>query len=235
MAAILALEEDKITNEIQIARKRAEEAEARVAEEEARARVILTAESVQARKERAIAEREREIASLKQEKDLELEGARVKRDVETLLERARANAAVRTEEGEAERVRMEAEATGRMALNRAENTLGEAVINMRLEERKLDRLPEIMAQMMKPVEKIDSIRINQISGPGGMSAGGDGVEGAFGAAMDQILGMAVRLPAMKRMGEEIGLDFDSNLAGRTADYANRIKGRSESDGQKSEP
>ncbi len=235
MAAILALEEDKITNEIQIARKRAEEAEARVAEEEARARVILTAESVQARKERAIAEREREIASLKQEKDLELEGARVKRDVETLLERARANAAVRTEEGEAERVRMEAEATGRMALNRAENTLGEAVINMRLEERKLDRLPEIMAQMMKPVEKIDSIRINQISGPGGMSTGGDGVDRAFGAAMDQILGMAVRLPAMKQMGEEIGLDFDSSLAGRTADYANRIRGKSESDRQKSKP
>ena len=43
--------------------------------------------------------------------------------------------------------------------------------------------------------------------------------------MDQILGMAVRLPAMKQMGEEIGLDFDANLAGRTADYANRIKGK----------
>ncbi|MYF89756.1 MAG: flotillin family protein, partial [Boseongicola sp. SB0676_bin_33] len=162
----------------------------------------------------------REIARLKQEKDLELEGARVQRDVETLLEKARADATVKTREGEAERARMEAEATGRMALNEAENTLGQAVINMRLEERRLDRLPEIMTQMMKPVEKIDSIRINQISGAGDPGSGVDGVDGAFGAAMDQILGMAVRLPAMKRMGEEIGLDFDSNLAGRTADYAN---------------
>ena len=51
----------------------------------------------------------------------------------------------------------------------------------------------------------------------------DCFDGAFGAAMDQILGMAVRLPAMKQMGEEIGLDFDPNIAGRTADYANRIK------------
>ena len=227
MAAILALEEDRIANEIQIARRRAEGVEARVAEEEARAKVILAAEGVQARKERAIAEREREIARLKQEKDLELEGARVKRDVETLLDKARADAAVKTKEGEAERARMEAEATGRMALNRAENTLGEAVINMRLEERKLDRLPEIMTQMMKPVEKIDSIRINQISGAGGSAAGDVGVEGAFGAAMDQILGMAVRLPAMKQMGEEIGIDFDPNLAGRTADYANRIKDKSQ--------
>ena len=227
MAAILALEEDKIANDIQIARRRAEEAEARVVEEEARAKVVLAAESVQARKERAIAERELEIARLKQETDLELEGARVQRDVETLLEKARADATVKTKEGEAERVRMEAEATGRMALNEAENTLGQAVINMRLEERRLDRLPEIMTQMMKPVEKIDSIRINQISGIADPSSGGEGVEGAFGAAMDQILGMAVRLPAMKQMGEEIGLDFDSNLAGRTADYANRIKDKSQ--------
>jgi len=235
MAAILALEEDKISNEIRIARKRAEEAEARVAEEEARARVILAAESVQARKERAIAEREREIARLRQEKDLDLESARVKRDVETLLERARAGATVKTGEGEAERARMEAEAAGRAALNKAENTLGDAVIKMRLEERRLDRLPEIMTQMMKPVEKIDSIRINQISGAGGPVSGGDGVDGAFGAAMDQILGMAVRLPTMKRMGEEIGLDFDSNLAGRTADYANRIKDGSGNDKGKSRP
>jgi flotillin len=122
---------------------------------------------------------------------------------------------------------MEAEAAGRSALNSAENTLSDAVIRMRLEERKLDRMPEIMTQMMKPVEKIDSIRINHIGGMGGEGAksGGAGADGAFGSAMDQILGMAVRLPAMKQMGEEIGLDFDVPTAGRTADYANRIKSK----------
>jgi flotillin len=121
---------------------------------------------------------------------------------------------------------MEAEAVGRTALISAENTLSDAVIRMKLEEKKLDRMPEIMTQMMKPVEKIDSIKINQISGLGGDKSGdGGGADSAFGAAMDQILGMAVRLPAMKQMGEEIGLDFDANLAGRTADYANRTKAK----------
>lgn len=231
MAAIRTLEEEKIENDILIARKRAEEAEARAEEEEARAKVILAAERVQAQKERAIAEREREIAHLKQEKELALESAKVKNDIETLLEKAKADANAKTRASEAERTRMEAEAAGRIALNKAENTLGDAVIRMRLEERKLDRLPEIMTQMMKPVEKIDSIRINQISGAGGDNGSGaaQGVDGAFGAAMDQILGMAVRLPAMKQMGEEIGLDFDSNLAGRTADYANRIKDKPKSE------
>ncbi|WP_050929690.1 flotillin domain-containing protein [Aestuariivita boseongensis] len=228
MRALLELEEAKIANDIRLAEARAKEAQAKAAEEEARAQVILAAENVQAQKERAITLREREIAKLKQERDIELEDARVKSDVSTLLARAQADASARTATANAEKAAMEAEAAGRAALNSAENTLSEAVIRMRLEERKLDKMPEIMTQMMKPVEKIDSIRINQIGGIGGGGGdGGTGVDGAFGAAMDQILGMAVRLPAMKQMGEEIGLDFDVPTAGRTADYANRIKAKDE--------
>jgi flotillin len=226
MRALLELEEAKIANDIKLAQSRAKEAEAKAEEEEARAQVILAAENVQAQKERAVTNREKEIAKLKQERDIELEDARVKSDVSTLLARAQADASARTAMANAEKSAMESEAAGRAALNTAENTLSDAVIRMRLEERKLDKMPEIMTQMMKPVEKIDSIRINQIGGSGGgVSSGGDGVDSAFGAAMDQILGMAVRLPAMKQMGEEIGMDFDVPTAGRTADYANRIKAK----------
>lgn len=227
MDALTALEEAKISNDIKLARARAGEAKAKAEEEEARALVILAAEHVQAQKERAVTEREREISHMKQARDIELEDARVKSDVSTLLARAQAEAAAKTANANAERASMEADAAGRAALNAAENTLSDAVIRMRIEERKLDRMPEIMTQMMKPVEKIESIRINQIGGMGGggTDGAGEGIDGAFGAAMDQILGMAVRLPAMKQMGEEIGLDFDPNLAGRTADYANRIKAK----------
>ena len=227
MQAMLELEEAKIANDIRLSQARAKEAKAKAEEEEARAQVILAAESVQAQKDRAVTQREREIARMKQERDIELEDARVKSDVGTLLAKAQADASAKTTAANADKAAMEAEAAGRAALNQAENTLSEAVIRMRLEERKLDKMPEIMTQMMKPVEKIDSIRINQIGGIGGGHGGstGEGVDGAFGAAMDQILGMAVRLPAMKQMGEEIGLDFDVPTAGRTADYANRIKGK----------
>lgn len=229
MRALLELEEARIANGIKLSQSRTKEAKAQAEEEEARAQVILAAESVQAQKERAVTMREKEIEKLKQDRDIELEDARVKSDVNTLLAKAQADASARTASAHAEQSAMEAEAAGRVALNSAENTLSDAVIRMRLEERKLDKMPEIMTQMMKPVEKIDSIRINQISGPGGGagSPGGDGVDSAFGAAMDQILGMAVRLPAMKQMGEEIGMDFDVPTAGRTADYANRIKAKDE--------
>jgi flotillin len=33
--------------------------------------------------------------------------------------------------------------------------------------------------------------------------------------------MSVQLPMMKKLGDEIGLDFDAQLAGRTADAAGR--------------
>ena len=186
--------------------------------------VILAAEHVQAQKERAIAERQREVARLNQQKDIELENARVKSEVDTLIAQAKADATVTSAQADAEKTRMEAEAAGRAALYSAENSLSDAVIRMRLEERKLDRMPDIMTQMMKPVEKIDSIRINQIGGLGAETTDG-GSGNAFGSALDQILGMAVRLPAMKQFGEEIGLDFDAQLAGRTADFANRIKSK----------
>lgn len=229
MAAILSLEENKIANEMQLARLRAKEAGVKAEEETSRAQILLAAESVQKQKEKAVAERDHEISLMKVEKDLAIESAKTKSASETQLTKSTADAKTVQAKATAELYRMEAEAKGRAAQITAENGLSDAVIAMRLEERKLDRMPEIMTQMMKPVEKIDSIRINQISGMGNGSGEGQpsGVDGAFGAAMDQILGMAVRLPAMKQMGEEIGVDFDANLAGRTADYANRIKEKTE--------
>ncbi len=224
MRALLALEEAKLANEIALSRKRAEEAAAKASEEEARTQLVLASEHVQSQQERAIAEREGEIAWMRQEQDLAREKARVQSDVDTVLARAEAESTATATAASAEKARMEAEAHGRTALHKAENLLSDAVIRMRLEERKLDRLPDIMTQMMKPVEKIDSIRINQIGG-GPSSGTSDASESAFGSAMEQILSMAVRLPAMKQMGADIGLDFDANLAGRTADHANRIKAK----------
>ena len=45
-------------------------------------------------------------------------------------------------------------------------------MRLQLEQHRLDRLPEIIAQMMKPAEKIDSIRIHQVTGFGGSSNAG---------------------------------------------------------------
>ena len=227
MSAILGLEEAKIENEAHLTKLRTAEFKTRAAEESARVQVVLAAEEVQARKDLAIAKREHETARARLAKELELSDLQVKSDTETLAAKTKAEADAKAKLAHAELVKAEAEAKARSTMIAAENSMDPALIAMRLEERKLDRLPEIMAQMMKPVEKIDSIKINQIGGmeAGGSANAGASVDGAFGSAMNQILNMAVRLPVMKQMGEEIGLDFDANLAGRTADYANRLNAK----------
>ena len=225
MEAILALEETKIEHAMQLAARRADEADVRATEEESRSRVVLASEAVQTDREAAVAEREKRLATIRAEKEAAVEEMRTHARTRNLIAEARAQASATETAALAEKTRLEAEADGRAAMIAADNSMSDAVIAKRIEEHRLDRLPEIMTQMMKPVEKIDSIRINQLSGAGASQApseGGRGVDSAFGAAMDQILSMAVRLPAMKQMGEDIGLDLDANLAGRTADYASRM-------------
>ncbi|WP_456391291.1 flotillin family protein, partial [Profundibacter sp.] len=179
MTAIRELEEEKIQNAVRLSEKRLAESDAKVAEELARSKVLLAQETVQTGKERAAAKREQEMSLLRIERETSDTAAKAKQEADAQLVLAQASA-------KSESLRMETEAKGRAALITAENGLSDAVIAMKLEERKLDRLPEIMTQMMKPVEKIDSIRINQISGMGGNSGDAPGIDGAFGAAMDQI-------------------------------------------------
>lgn len=228
MAAILDLEETKITDRNKLALLKINEMEVQVLEEEARAHVLITSEQTQTKRELAVATREAEVSELKLFKSSELDLARAENrsqvaDIQVGIDTQAASSLAHSNFK-----RTEAEANGRAAQIKAENTMSEIQVHRTLEELKLETMPAIYEQMMKPVEKIDSIKINQISGLSGQGGSKEASgEGAFGSAMEQILGMAVRLPAMKQMGEEIGLDFDTNLAGRTADYANRIKKKEE--------
>jgi hypothetical protein len=82
-------------------------------------------------------------------------------------------------------------------------------------------MPEIVAQMMKPAEKIDSIRIHQVSGFGGAPGAGNGGDAAarppVNQVMDSIMGMALQLPALKSIGDSIGVDFSSAIKATTGD------------------
>ena len=113
---------------------------------------------------------------------------------------------------------------------------------MQLEQYRLDRMPEIISQMMKPAEKIDSIRIHQVTGFGGSSTPGGGQGGGDGGAarapitqvMDSILGMALQLPALKSIGESIGVDLSSAM-GPASNSADPSAGGPASSGNKALP
>lgn len=225
MEAVLAVETAKIDNSIRIAAKRGEETIAEAKAEKERTRVIEAQEAVQTARDLAAAEREKALALLKAREEADVDDARTKSQVETLLAMAKAESDAAQLRAEAERHRLIAESEGRSALIEAENAQSEQILRLRLEMHKLDKLPEIAAQMVKPAEKIDSIRINHISGLGSFAGGGGEGGGAgptgFQSALDSIMGMAIGFPAIKKLGEEIGVEMDHNLGARALDAINR--------------
>ncbi len=189
--------------------------------------VVLAQEGLQTEKDKAVAERMRLLAVLRAEEAAEVDNTRTRSETDTIREQARAEADAAALKAGAQRISMLAESEGKAALIAAENGLSEAVIRMRLEKLRMDTLPVLVGQMMKPVEKIDSIRISQIGGlglgngsQGGSTAGngagpnGTGPNGGLvNQAVDGILAMALQLPAVQKLGQEIGIDIADGLGG----------------------
>ena len=62
---------------------------------------------------------------------------------------------------------------------------------------------------------IRGINIHHIGGLSGAAGGGGGDKAPVAQAMDQILNMAVQLPALKKIGEAVGMDIDESLTSLT--------------------
>jgi len=146
----------------------------------------------------------------------EVESAKAETEAAVVIKRAQADSqAVRTR-ADAERLRLLAESEGNKARLTAENTRSDSLMKLELERYRLEKMPEIISQLMKPAEKIESIRIHHVSGlgaaPGTAGSTGDAANRPpINQVMDSILGMALQLPALKSIGESIGYDFSSAL------------------------
>ena len=212
----LGVEMKKVDSAIQLAAKHVEEAKSRAQAEMARAEVVLAEEHVQTERDRAVADRSREIALKRVNEQGAVEEAKAETDASVLLRRIRAESEATRTKAEAERLRLLAQSEGERAVIEAENSQTDALIRMKLEQYRLDRLPEIVSQMMKPAEKIESIKIHQLSGFGGAVGAGGGNGDAsnktpINQVMESILGMALQLPALRSVGDSIGLDFSSAI------------------------
>ena len=110
----------------------------------------------------------------------------------------------------------------RCTYTRAQNTHTPEVIAMKLEEARLQTLPQVVERMMKPAEKIESIRINQMTGFGGASGGvGDGGDkSTINQVVDSVLSMALQLPAVQKLGDEVGMNIGDGVRG----ISNSLKG-----------
>ncbi|MCV6586729.1 MAG: SPFH domain-containing protein [Marinibacterium sp.] len=218
--------------QIIIAQKSEEESRARASADLARAEATKAMEAVTTAREVAEAERQKQIALIEAAREAEREATKVRLSAAADRDAAADRAAARREEAQAEAdavsIRAEAkqkdmlaEAEGKRAIVAAENALSADLIDMKVSLARIEAMPGIVAEMVRPAEKIESIKIHHVAGIGGASAGGSGGSGgsaagdkpAINQALDSILDMAVQLPALKKLGDELGLSMEDGVSG----------------------
>ena len=207
---------------VKMAKKRIEEAVAEADAIRAKGGEAEAEERVKTIRETAAAERDKDLALVRAAEQVEVDNARVTSEALTITSMAVAQSKAMLDRAEADRDRMLAEATGSAAMIAAQNTHTPEVIAMKLEEARLQTLPQVVERMMKPAEKIESIRINQMTGFGGASGGvGDGGDkSTINQVVDSVLSMALQLPAVQKLGDEVGMNIGDGVRG----ISNSLKG-----------
>ncbi|TAG02196.1 MAG: flotillin family protein [Betaproteobacteria bacterium] len=106
------------------------------------------------------------------------------------------------------RVRAEIEAEGLRLMNEAHNMLTPEARTSALRMRLVEKAEAIIRESVKPLERIDGIKIMHIDGLGGSSGGGEGMNG--GNFADGVVNSALRFraqaPLVDQLLREIGLE-----------------------------
>jgi uncharacterized membrane protein YqiK len=171
---------------IALHQKSLEESAARAAAESARMHAIEAAERVVTVRESEIAKRRKTVEVLLAEKQAE----------ETRIA------------AEAERVRAAVEAEAQRMLNEAENVLTDQARYSLFRRKLLDRIEGIVRESVKPMEKIEGIRILQVDGLNGNGAGNGG-RSATDEVIDSALRYRVQAPLIDSILSDIGVEGGS--------------------------
>lgn len=223
-----ALEEAKQRRNIAVSTTSQEESKAQAEADQARAEAVAAAEAIVTARAIATAQREKQVALLQAQKvskirteDLvahaQAQAQAAVEQARSTLAKANAKAEVNKLRLESQRARLSIEANARRELNEADNLLSSEIVALKAELAKLDALPKVVAEMVKPAEKINSVNIHHVSGlgGGGSHGGGDPSKPVVNQALDSVMEMAVQLPALKKLGEELGMSMDKGLSGVT--------------------
>jgi uncharacterized membrane protein YqiK len=210
---------------IAIADQSRRQSEAQAAAERARATAIAAEEEVFTARELAIAERTKRVQLIAAAQDAERDTTRllITAEAEKRAAADRADAARMVAEGDADaekiralalRIRHEVEAEGQRLFNEAQNVLSPEARASMLRRLLIERLEAIVRESVKPLEKIDEIKILQVDGLIGGGERGAGGNGNYqGSLADQIVNSALRYraqaPLIDKLLKEIGLPAGS--------------------------
>lgn len=205
--------------QIAIANKSREQSDADAAANLARAEAVKAEETVNTARQVAVAERDKAIQLIEAAKDAEQNAIAVKVSASAEKEAALDRAEAITIEAKARQAAALAEAEGKKAINDALNTLSAAQIDLQVRTLLLQQLPEILERAVKPMEKIDSIRIVQVSGmPGAANApgAGAGANGPGGATFpEQVMNSALQYQLAKPIVDAVMKDAGLSNEGIT--------------------
>jgi uncharacterized membrane protein YqiK len=219
----LAVERDKtielaeLQKAIEIAKKSTERSVAIAASETARGKAVEAEEQAFTVREREIAERRKLTDLIGAQRESEREALRLtgKADAEKAAATSFAEAATIAAQAEAEAekikalaaaARYEVDAKGRQLLNDAENLLSDASRTSRFREKLLDRIEGIVRESVRPMEKIDGIKILHIDGANGAAGGARNVTDEV---IDSALRYRVQAPMIDSLMKEIGIEGGS--------------------------
>jgi uncharacterized membrane protein YqiK len=218
----LATERDKLIEMaemikvIELAKKATERSAAIAAAEAVRVKVIQAEEQAITAREREIAERRKLTEMIAAQREAEREALRVTAKAEAEMRAARSFAEAQKiaaeAAAEAEKIRAlaaaeryEVDATGARQLNEAENILTEAARTGRLREKLLERIEGIVRESVKPLEKIEGIKILHVDGVNGGSPNRNVTD----EVIDSALRYRVQAPMIDTLMKEMGIEGGS--------------------------
>ena len=236
---------------IAIAQQSKAQSEAQADADRARAAAVSEEERVFTVRETEVAERRKAIELITASQEAEREGVRLR--LAAASERAAAadrGAAIRAEaeaESDADRiramafkVRSEIEAEGARLMNEAQNTLSSESRLSLLRMRLVERLDSIIREQVRPLERIESIKIMHVDGLAGGQSGHGGANGYDGGGgpggfAENVVNSALRYraqaPLVDQLLKEIGVQggdvgsvAQGLLAGAAAGEAGSLPG-----------
>lgn len=228
---------------IEIAKKVEEEAAAKTLANEKKALEAASFEKIKTSSETEQAERAKKLALIEAQKEAEqlsiektvaakaekeaeenlAEAAKIKAmgASEALKIKAIAEAEAIKITAEANRLNYEVEAKGKTEINNAENIVSAEILENRFKLALIEFMPQIIAQVVKPAEKINSIKIVQMAGLGGANQSGvgsnasSGVSNAGASLSDQIvnasLNYKVNAPIIDDLMKQVGIDLNGGI------------------------
>lgn len=216
-----AVQLEEQAREIAVSIKSKERSEAQAQAENARAKMVEAQERLVTMRDTEIANRQKAIELIDAERKAEAEaaGVRILAEAEKAAAQDRADADRIAVAALAERLSVEAE--GKEKLNTAENLRSDASRKSALHKVLVENLPAIIRESVKPMERIEGIKIVHVEGLPGMSGGamtgsgdtGQDSSGRDGNLAEQVVSSALRYrtqaPFVDTLLGEIGLTADT--------------------------